>query len=101
MQVDFDWPDVTGPLGKVDEELAELRAALDAGADDEHVRRELGDLLFSVVHVARHAGVADPETALRAASARFIARYRAMAALAAQRGEPISDALWEEAKESL
>jgi len=98
VQVDFDWPDVAGPLAKVDEELDELKRAITSGASPEEIRDELGDVLFSVVHVARHAGVADPETALRAASARFVDRYRAMAALAAARGEPISDALWEEAK---
>lgn len=98
VQADFDWPDIAGPLGKVEEELDELKAALASGAPASEIRSELGDLLFSVVHVARHAGVADPETALRAASTRFVDRYRTMAALAAERGVPISDALWQEAK---
>jgi tetrapyrrole methylase family protein/MazG family protein len=97
--VDADWPDVTGPLAKLAEEMRELAEALRAsgpGSDD--VVGEVGDLLFSAVHVARHAGVADPETALRAASAKFLRRFAAMAQLAEERGVPIGEELWEEAK---
>ena len=54
-KVGFDWDDVSGPLGKVDEELDEVRAALAAG-DDDDVAGELGDLLFAVVNAARHVG---------------------------------------------
>jgi tetrapyrrole methylase family protein/MazG family protein len=97
--VDFDWPDVDGPLAKVAEEIAELAEALrDHGPGSDAVLAEVGDLLFSAVHVARHAGVADPETALRAASAKFLRRYEAMRRLAAERSESVSEDLWDEAK---
>jgi tetrapyrrole methylase family protein/MazG family protein len=95
--VGFDWPGVDGPLDKVAEELAELRA--DPSED------ELGDLLFSVVNVARHLGV-DAESALRGATAKFRDRFMAVEALAAERGVALRsldlaglDALWDEVKQ--
>ncbi len=73
-QAGFDWPDATGPRAKVSEELAELDRA--TGSGDAGAREaELGDLLFSVVNLARHLDV-DPETALRRANERFVRRYR-------------------------
>ena len=97
--VNFDWPDVDGPLAKLAEEIAELGDALrDSGPGSPDVVAEVGDLLFSAVHVARHAGVADPESALRAASAKFLGRYETMRRLAAERGVEISESLWDEAK---
>ena len=96
---DFDWPDVEGPLAKLAEEIAELAEALrDSGSGSDAVVAEVGDLLFSAVHVARHAGVPDPETALRGASAKFLRRYDAMRRLAVERGVPVSEDLWDEAK---
>jgi tetrapyrrole methylase family protein/MazG family protein len=103
--VGFDWDDVEGAFPKIAEEAAELRAALDAGAaGDAHVRDEVGDLLFAVVNVARHLDV-DPEAALRAATAKFRARFRTVEHLAVERGLdlrtaglPALDALWDEAK---
>jgi tetrapyrrole methylase family protein/MazG family protein len=96
---DFDWPDVTGPLDKLAEEIVELIDALrDHGQGSREVTDELGDLLFCAVVVARHAGVPDPESALRAASAKFLRRYDIMRRLAQDRGVPVSDQLWEEAK---
>jgi ATP diphosphatase len=72
-QTGFDWPDVSGPRAKVDEELAEL------DAETEHHRKleELGDLLFAVVNLARHLNV-EPETALREANRKFEQRFRAI-----------------------
>ena len=97
--VNFDWPDVDGPLGKLAEEIAELADALGtSGPGSPDVVAEVGDLLFSAVHVARHAGVADPESALRAASAKFLGRYETMRRLASERGVEISESLWDEAK---
>ena len=92
----FDWPDASGPRAKIDEELAEVADAMpDALAD------EVGDLLFSVVNWARHLGV-DPEMALRGASAKFEARFRAMEARAGEdfAGLPLADKerLWAEVK---
>src|SRR5205085_8326231 len=97
---DFDWPDVEGPLEKLAEEIAEIRDALAShGPASDEVRDEIGDLLFCAVHVARHAGVPDPETALRAASAKFLRRYAVMHDLAATRGVGYSEDLWQQAKQ--
>ena len=76
-KVGFDWPDISGPLAKVTEELAELEAARgieEPEARQRRVHEELGDLLFSVVNVARHLEVR-PELALHDACARFLARF--------------------------
>jgi ATP diphosphatase len=72
-RVGFDWPDVSGPRSKIDEELAEL------DAETEHDRKldELGDLLFAAVNLARHFNV-EPEAALREANYKFERRFRAI-----------------------
>ena len=91
--VGFDWPDLTGVVAKVNEELAEV---LEVGADRTH---EIGDLLFSVVNLARHLEV-DPEQALRGAVHRFDRRFRAVESsgnLQAMTLEEM-DAAWERAK---
>ncbi|HEX6742502.1 MAG TPA: nucleoside triphosphate pyrophosphohydrolase [Sphingomicrobium sp.] len=69
----FDWPDVSGPRAKIDEELAEL----DAETDHDRKLDELGDLLFAVVNLARHLNV-EPEAALREANRKFEHRFRAI-----------------------
>lgn len=75
-RVGFDWPDPSGAHAKINEEIAEVE-----GATGLAVAEEIGDLLFAVVNWARHLGV-DPETALRAANAKFERRFRAMERLA-------------------
>ena len=99
-RVGFDWPDVSGPRAKIDEELAEIEAA----ATPEDRSAELGDLLFSVVNYARHLDI-DPEAALRDATARFESRFRKVE-LSAERplkGLTIDEleALWQQAKREL
>ena len=71
--VGFDWPDLEGVLEKVGEELLELREAETV----EQREAEFGDLLFTLVNVARRMGM-NPEDALRAATGRFEARFRIM-----------------------
>jgi nucleoside triphosphate diphosphatase len=70
-RVGFDWPDVSGPRAKIDEELAEL----DAETDHDRKLEELGDLLFAIVNLARHLNV-EPEAALREANRKFEHRFR-------------------------
>nr|WP_255775575.1 nucleoside triphosphate pyrophosphohydrolase [Microbulbifer sediminum] len=101
--VGFDWPALDGVLEKIEEEVAELRAAVAAG-DSEHMREELGDLLFSCVNAARHLKV-DPESALRDCNRKFERRFNAVeASLAAGGRLPAEasleelDGLWEQAK---
>ena len=108
--VGFDWDGVEGPLAKVEEELAEVRTALAAHpaapgqVPDPEVKAEIGDLLFSVVNVARHAGV-DPEAALRASSAEFVRRFRLVEERASAEGVDMEtadlatlDRLWDAVK---
>jgi tetrapyrrole methylase family protein/MazG family protein/ATP diphosphatase len=101
--VGFDWPDTVGVRAKVDEELAELDAAVAAG-DDEGVAAEMGDLLFTVANWCRHLGL-DAETCLRGANQKFAARFRSVERAVASSGRPWKehgaaglDALWELAK---
>jgi tetrapyrrole methylase family protein/MazG family protein len=96
--VGFDWKNAAGAWPKIREELDELEAALGSDPDaGPAVNEELGDVLFSIVNVARHLGL-DPESALREAAAKFRDRFVAMETLAAARGGPITDALWDEVK---
>lgn len=99
----FDWPDVSGALDKLSEELEELKTA---AADGTNVEEELGDLLFSAVNAARFLKV-DPEDALNGATDKFIGRFRKVEAQAAAQGKAMEDmgleeldALWERAKET-
>ncbi len=99
-RVGFDWPDVTGVLEKVAEEAREVVAA----KSSEQREEEFGDLLFVLVRLADRLGV-DAEDALRAASAKFRARFARMEAAARAQGKTLEtydaaglDALWNEAK---
>ena len=101
----FDWPDVTGALDKLSEELSELRAAALKGEGDPV--EELGDLLLAAASVALFLG-ADPEDALHRACDKFSARFRKTEELAGERGHKLDElsdaeqsALWKEAKDEL
>lgn len=72
-KVGFDWPDVAAVTAKVHEELAEVAEAIATG-DKAAAQEEIGDLLFAVVNLARHAGV-DAEAALRDANFKFTRRF--------------------------
>lgn len=69
----FDWPDLDGVTAKIQEELQEVAEATSQDARED----EVGDLLFTVVNLARHLNV-DPEAALRRATGKFDGRFRAM-----------------------
>jgi ATP diphosphatase len=70
----FDWPDADGVRQKIDEELGEIDAARHS-ANREQLAEELGDLLFTVVNMARHLGI-NAEEALRSANHKFERRFR-------------------------
>jgi MazG family protein len=90
-KVGFEWPTAAQVLEKIDEELAEVREAMD-GPDPAHVAEEIGDLLFAVSNLARKLDH-DPEALLRAATRKFADRFRAMEARLAEAGTPVgSDA---------
>lgn len=74
--VGYDWPDIQGPLMKAEEELLEVKEAIAEG-DAEAIKDEIGDLLFSVVNIARHLKV-DPDDALRQANRKFVRRFKGM-----------------------
>ena len=102
--VGFDWPHTEGVVEKIDEELAELRVALDSGVRD-HIKEELGDVLFTIVNLSRRLGV-DSEAALRTANAKFRERFAAMEKMAgggatalAGRSLDDLDVLWKRAKD--
>jgi MazG family protein len=112
--VGYDWPDLAGPLAKLTEELDELGAAVGGAGPpapetepDPSVFHELGDLLFTIVNVARRLNV-DPELALRATTRRFVERVERAAELAEGEGEDwraldldAQDAYYERAKREL
>jgi len=85
----FDWPDAGQVVAKVHEEADEVAQALGEG-DADAVAEEIGDLLFSVANLARHAGV-DPEEALRRGTRKFERRFAAMAARLAADGRSLSE----------
>jgi len=97
--VGFDWPDIEGPIAKVKEELAEVKAELDDGGSRSRLEAEIGDLLFACVNLARHAHV-DPESSLRQANGTFERRYRAMERMLVAEGQQM-DQLDLEAMEQL
>lgn len=99
-KVNFDWSRQSQVLDKLREELDELQAA----QNDAERERELGDLLFTLVNLARWLKL-EPEGALRAANARFRGRFRFVEERARDSGQPLNehslaqlDALWNEAK---
>lgn len=72
--VGFDWKEAAPIFDKLDEEVAELKEAMAAGAAREKLADELGDILFVVVNIARHLGL-KPEEALGATNRKFIRRF--------------------------
>ncbi len=103
-RVGFDWPDIAPVFDKIDEEIGEIRAALDEGGTAEELTDEIGDLMFACINLARHAEV-DVETALRGVNAKFERRFRRIESLLAADGRAPDgatleemDALWDQAK---
>jgi len=104
--VGFDWDSAPKVVEKIAEEAHEIAEAQAAGAPHVKLEEEMGDLLFAVANLARHLKV-DPETALRAANAKFVRRFSYIEKQLAARGTKPGDAtldemeaLWQEAKQS-
>ena len=87
--VGFDWPDLDGVFAKVDEEIGELKEAVQA-LDAEAVEDEMGDIFLAMVNLARHLGV-DAEAALRKANSRFEGRFRLMEVAAVEEGSRLQE----------
>jgi tetrapyrrole methylase family protein/MazG family protein len=97
-RVGFDWPDVTGILEKLTEELQELAEARRQPQDDPHVREELGDVFFTLVNLSRALGI-DAETAVREANEKFYRRFSFMEEHAGKAGKQLSDLSLDELEE--
>lgn len=102
-KVGFEWPSLNAVLDKVKEEIAEFEAARASG-DALHTEEELGDLLFTVVNLARWAKV-DPEQALRRTNRKFRQRFAHLESRVAQAGKSVEatpleelESYWQEAK---
>lgn len=101
--VGFDWPDISGVLDKIEEEIRELREAVQSKRQSD-IQAELGDVLFSIANVGRHLHV-DLETALRQTNAKFERRFRYVETRLREQGKSPEqstleemDQLWTEAK---
>ena len=102
-RVGFDWPEISGAMAKVEEELGELKEAI-GSAVPEAVEEELGDVLSSLVNLARFLNLS-AEDALRGSIARFTTRFQSMEEALQRDGRRLKemsieemDRLWEEAK---
>jgi len=104
-QLGFDWPDLSGVLKKMDEELGEFREALSL-RNRRRIAEEMGDLLFVLVNVGRFLGI-DPEEALKGTLDKFCARFQYIETSLRRAGKTVQesnlkemDRLWNEAKKS-
>jgi tetrapyrrole methylase family protein/MazG family protein len=102
-QLGFDWPDLSGVLKKMDEELGEFREAL-SRRNRRRIAEEMGDLLFVLVNVGRFLGI-DPEEALKGTLEKFCDRFQYIETSLRRAGKTVQesnlielDRLWEEAK---
>ncbi len=100
----FDWPGISGIMEKLEEEKKELEESISRRAHRE-IREEIGDILFTVVNLARRLNV-EPENALEETNSKFHRRFRRMEELAGERGEKLEslplhrmEELWQESKE--
>ncbi|MUO77434.1 nucleoside triphosphate pyrophosphohydrolase [Agrobacterium vitis] len=103
-KVGFDWAEAEPILDKIEEEIAELREALQAG-QPEKIKDELGDLIFALVNIGRHTG-SDPEQALRGTNVKFRRRFGYIEKSLATEKSTLEDAslermeqLWQAAKQ--
>ncbi|MBQ7288391.1 MAG: nucleoside triphosphate pyrophosphohydrolase [Clostridia bacterium] len=97
----FDWPDINGSLSKLSEESKELREAI---SNHTNTEEELGDLMFSIVNIARFLNI-DAEQALTKATDKFISRFAAVEDLVTKSGKTMSelslaelDSIWDSVK---
>ncbi|HWW61845.1 MAG TPA: MazG family protein, partial [Thermoanaerobaculia bacterium] len=102
-RVGFDWRRTEDVFGKLDEEMAELREAVDSG-DASQVHDEIGDLLFTIANIARKMNV-NAEEALQSTNRKFQRRFESMESRVHERGQNLDqlsleemDGLWDEAK---
>lgn len=102
--VGFDWSNAEEVLDKLDEESRELHDAVKQKTSQEVIQDEIGDMLFTLVNIARHCNI-DPEVALHHANQKFMRRFKHVEKLAKEKNIALSEAdlenleaLWNEAK---
>ena len=98
-RVRFDWSDTVRVFAKIEEELSEVKQEIEAGEDPDRLEDEVGDLLFTVVNLARHLKV-DPEVALRRCNAKFERRFKWLERDFAARGEDPAAATLEQLEDA-
>ena len=86
-KVGFDWPDITGVIDKVKEELGEVEEAIREN-DIDHTEEEIGDLLFSIVNLARYLKIR-PNTAMHRANDKVKSRFQKLFNICAEKGIPL------------
>ncbi len=103
-RVGFDWPDAKPVFRKVREEITELEEEYANPHDEERLKDELGDVLFSVVNLSRHLNQ-DPEQALRFSNKKFIRRFQCLENMLQEQGDTLEnktlaelETLWQQAK---
>ncbi|MFC1616883.1 nucleoside triphosphate pyrophosphohydrolase [Candidatus Margulisiibacteriota bacterium] len=101
----FDWPDIEGPLDKVEEEIREIAAEVHKKEPDkDKLAEEVGDLFFSLVNACRKLGI-EPEEALKISNRKFKKRFQKVEQICAEKGKAVDefsleelDGFWEEVK---
>lgn len=103
--VGFDWPDKTGVIAKIHEELEELKDEIEANGDTQRLADELGDVLFACCNLARHLGI-DPEQALTGSNQKFYRRFNFVETSVSATGKTFTDfsldeldSFWDQAKQ--
>lgn len=103
--VGFDWPDVSGVIDKIHEELAEVQSELNQPDNQPRLAEEIGDLLFACCNLARHLNI-DPELALKAGNQKFYQRFSKLEQIIQQNKQDIAlcsldelDSIWDRVKQ--
>lgn len=103
-KVGFDWPEMEPVFAKIQEEMDEIREAMEKNMSQQAIADEVGDLFFACVNLARRLNV-DPELATQGTNNKFCKRFAYIEAEVEKQGKEVQntplaelDALWEEAK---
>ena len=89
-QAGFDWPDISGVVDKINEELSEVLAEINIQNNEVRLKNEIGDLLFTCINLARHLNI-DPEQALQSGNKKFFDRFTRLEEIVDAEGKNISD----------
>jgi nucleoside triphosphate diphosphatase len=102
--VGFDWPEISGVIDKIHEELNEVQYEIDNGKITERLHDEIGDLLFACTNLARHLNI-DPDSALKSTNNKFKRRFEFIENQVLTQEKSLTDcnldeldALWDKAK---